>query len=434
MLSDYIDSHYARTRLALPPWPAAEGEIEVETCVIGGGLAGLNTALTLAEMGRDVCLLEGKRIGWGASGRDGGFVGAGGYARGLASLVRVFGVEETRILHDLAREGWQLVRRRIETYKMSGIGRKDGILVASWFNDDDGLQRHRDFMARHFDREYQFINRAAMAEMISSPRYYGGLLDREGFQFHPLNYCLGVAKAASGLGARVFENSPAIGLDLAGAEKRIATPGGRIKARNVVFAMGGYQGGLYGNLHGKLGRAVLPIATYVMVTEPLGDNRLRQAIRVPYAIGDTKFATDYYRPLDDSRILWGGRISARLREPSHLKAKMLADLTKVYPQLKGVDGDLAWMGTMSYAGHKMPQIGTLGPGIWYAQAFGGSGMSTTSMAGLLLAAAITGQDDRYRHFARFGLGWAGGDLGRLAAQMTYWGLQLGDASRVARKN
>ena len=289
-------------------------------------------------------------------------------------------------------------------------------------------------MARHFDREYEFIDQGAMAEMISSPRYYGGLLDREGFQFHPLNYCLGVATAATGLGAKIFENSPAVGLDLTGAEKHITTPGGRIKAKNVVFAMGGYQDKLPSKQQRKLARAVLPIATYVMVTEPLGDNRLRSAIRVPYAIGDTKFATDYYRPLDDTRILWGGRISARLREPRDLKASMLADLTKVYPQLDGVDGDVAWMGTMSYAGHKMPQIGTLGNGVWYAQAFGGSGMATTSMAGSLLAEAITGMGDRYRHFTRFGTAWAGGDLGRLVAQMTYWGLRLGDAWRAARKN
>ena len=142
-MSDYVDSYYARTRLPLPSWPAVQGDVEVETCVIGGGLAGLNTALTLAEMGHGVCLLEGKRIGWGASGRNGGFVGAGGYARDLSSLVRAFGVDQARILHDLAREGWQTVRQRIESYKMAGIGRKDGILVASWFDDDDGLQKHR---------------------------------------------------------------------------------------------------------------------------------------------------------------------------------------------------------------------------------------------------------------------------------------------------
>ncbi len=427
---DYVDSHYARTRIALPAWPVLDGDVEVETCVIGGGLAGLNTALTLAEMGRSVCLLEAKRIGWGASGRNGGFVGAGGFSRELSSLVRAFGIEEARILHDLSREGWQKVRDRITAYNMTGIGRKDGILVASWFDDDDGLQKYRDFMAKNFDREYQFIDQRALADLISSPKYYGGLLDEEGFQFHPLNYCLGVAKAAGDLGVKVYENSPAIGLDLAGPEKRITTPTGRIKTQNVVFAMGGYQE----NLHGKLKRAVLPIATYVTVTEPLGDNRLKEAIRVPYAIGDTKFASDYYRPLDDTRILWGGRISARLRKPADLKAKMLGDLSNIYPQLAGVNAEVAWMGTMSYAGHKMPQIGTLGPGIWYAQAFGGSGMSTTSMAGLLLAEAISGQSDRYRHFDRFGINWAGGDFGRLVAQMVYWGLQMGDAWRVATKN
>jgi len=427
---DYVDSHYARTRVELPAWPELDGDVIVDVCVIGAGLAGLNTALTLAEMGKSVCILEAKRVGWGASGRNGGFVGAGGYSRELSSLIKLLGLGEARALHDLSREGWQKVRQRIEQYAMPGITRKDGILIASWFNDDDDLRQHRDFMAKNFDREYKFFDQQQMSDLISSPRYFGGLLDEEGFQFHPLNYCIGVAKAASDLGVKVCENSPATGLNLKGGEKQIMTPKGRVRAQNIVFTMGGYQDGL----QGKLNRAMLPIATYVTVTEPLGDNRLKEAIRVPYAIGDTKFASDYYRPLDDTRILWGGRISARLTEPADLKALMIRDLTKIYPQLEGVQAEVAWMGTMSYAGHKMPQIGSLGPGIWYGQAFGGSGMATTSMAGLLLAEAITGSSDRYKHFERFGIRWAGGDLGRLAAQMVYWGLQIGDAWRVATKN
>ncbi len=429
-MNDYVDSQYARTRIELAPWPELIGPLEVETCVIGGGLAGLNTALSLREMGRDVCLLEARRIGWGASGRNGGFVGAGGFSRSLASLVKLCGRDEARALHDLSREGWRLVRERIARYAMAGIGAKPGILVADWFDDDDGLKRFRDFMARDFDREFEYFDRRQIADMVSSPRYSSGLLDPEGFQFHPLNYCLGVAKAASGLGAKLYEGTAATGLDLGPAEKRVRTAKGEVRAQNLVFAMGGYQDGL----HGKLGRAILPIATYVTATEPLGDNRLKEAIRVPYAIADTRFASDYYRPLDDSRILWGGRISGRLSQPADLEHLMLADLARVYPQLAGVKAEVTWMGTMSYAGHKMPQIGSLGPGLWHAQAFGGSGMATTSMAGLLLAEAISGAGDRYRLFERFGIAWAGGDLGRLAAQLVYLGLQAGEAWRARRKN
>ncbi len=427
-LADYIDSHYARTRVLRDPWPRLEGEVTAECCVIGGGLAGLNTALSLAEKGHEVCLLEAKRVGWGASGRNGGFVGAGGFARDLSSLYKSFGRETTRHLHDLSREGWSLVRERIERYAMAGVDPKPGVLIANWFAGSDDMLKHRDFMAEVFDREYEYLPQSELADLISSPRYHDGLLDRESFQFHPLNYCLGVAQAISDLGGRVFEATPATGLDLSGSDKRITTPKGQVTADHVIFAMGGYQDGL----HGKLGRAILPIATYVTTTEPIGDNRLKEAIRAPYAIADTRFASDYYRPLDDSRILWGGRIAARRSEPAKLKQIMLNDLRKVYPQLDDVDAEVTWMGTMSYATHKMPQIGRLDPGVWYAQAFGGSGMTTTSMAGLLLAEAIDEGSDRYTAFDRFGLGWAGGDIGRLVAQMVYWRLQAGDAWRAWR--
>lgn len=188
-------------------------------------------------------------------------------------------------------------------------------------------------------------------------------------------------------------------------------------------------GGYLDSLHRKLSGAMVPVATYVAVTEPLGD-RLTSAIRAPYAVYDTRFALDYYRPLSDSRLLWGGRVSVRRSDPPDLANLMRGDLLKVYPQLAGVEMETAWGGLMSYATHKMPQIGEVTPGVWYATGFGGHGMNTTTMAGELVAAAIAENDDRYRLFSAFGLTPTGGPIGVAAAQLSYWFYGLRDALKA----
>ena len=195
-----------------------------------------------------------------------------------------------------------------------------------------------------------------------------------------------------------------------------------VRARTVVMACGGYIAGL----HPNLSRAIVPVATYVAVTEPLGE-RLQSAIRVPYAIADTRFALDYYRPLDDTRILWGGRVTVRRDDPPGLAELMRGDLLKVYPQLRGVRMETAWSGLMSFAVHQMPQVGEVTPGVWYGMGFGGHGMNTTTMAGELVASAIAEGDDRYRLFAPFGLIPTGGPLGAAAVQLTYWYYALWDS-------
>jgi len=423
MTASYIDCYYARTALERAPRAPLEGSLQAEVCVIGGGLAGLSTALELAERGVAVVLLEARRVGWGASGRNGGFVSPG-FARAPRGLVKRRGRDHARALYALSREGAETVRRRIADYAIECGPLVDGILAASWFDDGDGLKRYRDFMAETFAEEKVFWPRERVREALLSERYHDGLLTPRGFQFHPLNYSLGMAAAAERRGATILEASPVTGLELEGEEKVLRTASGGVRARHAVFACGGYLE----RLHPALARAMLPIATYVMATEPLGD-RLASAIRVPYAVHDTRFALDYYRALHDTRLLWGGRITARRGEPRDLARLMLGDVLRVYPQLAGVRAEAAWSGLMSYAVHKMPQIGRLAPGVWYAMGFGGHGMNTTAMAGTLVAAAIAEDDDRYRLFAPFGLTPAGGPLGAAAAQLTYWYHQAKDALR-----
>lgn len=420
----YVDSYYSRTVSPGAARPALEGDIETTVCVVGGGLAGLATALGLGERGVDVVLLEARQVGWGASGRNGGFVGSG-YSLAPHRLVARVGLQRARELHALTHEAVALVRRRIAHYRMDCGPIIDGALRVSWFNDRDALRRTQDFLADNFDEPLEFWPRERVREVLHTNRYYDALFSDRKFQFHPLNYSRAMAAAAESRGASIFERSAVIGLDVLGANKTVHTANGRVRSAHVVIACGGYLDGL----HRRLSAAIVPVATYVIATEPLGKERLRGAIEVPYTISDNRFASDYYRALADTRILWGGRISARRSEPAHLARFMLADLLKVYPQLEGTRVESAWYGLMSYAVHKMPQIGQLRDGPWYAMGFGGSGMGTTSVAGELIASAIAENDDRYRLFAPFGLTPTGGPLGVAAAQLTYWAYALRDAVR-----
>ncbi|MDA1073110.1 MAG: FAD-dependent oxidoreductase [Proteobacteria bacterium] len=425
----YPNSFYARTRTAGPDRPPMEGEHEAEVCIVGGGLAGLNTALALGQRGISVILLEARSVGFGASGRNGGFVGRG-YSQELSTLVDRLGLDHARALYDLTGQATALVRRRIDDHAIACGPNTTGVLVATWTDKADDLHRYIDWMAQNFGTQQRFVPREQVAEEFAiSPVYFDALYGDQTFQFHPLNYCLGIASAAEAAGVRIFEDSAVTAMETERPEKLVVTGRGQVRARHVVLTCGGYGLGVLPDVSG----AVLPVATYVMATEPIPQDVLATAIRKKVCMADTRRAGDYYRALPDGRILWGGRMTARIAEPPRLARLMLDDLLTVYPQLRGhARVESAWTGTMSYARHRMPQIGRLRDGVWYGQAFGGSGMATTTVAGELLAEGISGQSDRYRLFEPFGLDWAGGPFGRIAAQAIYWTGQMQDAAAARR--
>lgn len=425
--SSYIDSYYARTVAPHSARPALREKLEADVCVIGGGLAGLSTALGLAERGVKTVLIEARRVGWGASGRNGGFVSAG-FSLSPRQIVKDLGPAQAREIYDLSRAAVALIRTRIEDFSLPAVPVVDGRMKVLRYHDPEQLARDRDFAAEILAIDSEVWSRERLREVLLSERYHGALYTSSGFHFHPLNYALGIAQAAESKGVAVFEDTPATWLDLEAPQKRVETPSGSVLARDVVIACGGYIGGLQPLLSG----ATLPVATYVMTTEPLGE-RLKDAIRVPYAISDTRLAGNYFRALNDGRILWGGDITARTREPARLAGKMLADLLSVFPQLAGVRAEDAWMGLMGYPVHKMPQLGRHAPGVWHCMGYGGHGMAATTMGGELIASAIAVGDDRYRLFSRYGLQWTGGRvIGALAAQITYWYYQWLDRRRESR--
>jgi gamma-glutamylputrescine oxidase len=427
MSSTYIDTYYSRTVATSETYPAATGRIEADVCIVGGGLAGLTVALKLARSGRRVVLLEGQRVAWGASGRNGGFVSAG-YATGLSSIERRVGKDQAKELFRLSMEGVEIIRRNIDELGIEDAKPVPGIAKALRYDSRGALQAGCESQRREFGLNLRHLGRDEVRNLFVSPKYHEAILDEGAFHFHPLNYGRALAREAARLGASIHENSQVISADLEGAGKIVRTKDAEVSAGHVMFTTGGYTGAVLPALR----RAFLPIATYVLLTEHAPE-RVRSAIRTRAAILDDRRAGDYYRLVNDgSCILWGGRITTRTTDPRDIAALLRREMVSTYPQLAGLKVEIAWSGLMSYARHLMPQIGQLKPGVWHCTAFGGHGMNTTAIGGTVAAEGITGESDRYRLFAPFGLAWNGGLLGRAAAQLTYWGYQATDAAKEFR--
>jgi gamma-glutamylputrescine oxidase len=239
--------------------------------------------------------------------------------------------------------------------------------------------------------------------------------------FHPLNYANGIAKQIIHAGGKIFEATAANKVRTVKGGSVVETESGEIHCEHLVIAAGGY----IENFYPKVSTSILPIATYVMATQPLNE-RLAEILTTKAAIYDTRFAFDYYRPLADSRLLWGGRISANTKKPKSLARQLKADVLKVFPQLGDFRVDYAWEGWMAYSRHQMAQIGEVKPNVWYGIGFGGHGVAPTTAAGEILASAICGDHSSVKQFSPWGLPWNGGVFGPLAAQASYSWYQTRD--------
>jgi glycine/D-amino acid oxidase-like deaminating enzyme len=421
-----MTTHYRATADATLRFAPLQGRADTKVLVIGGGFAGLGTAMSLLERGqREVMVLEADMLGHGASGRNGGFV-FGGYSLDNAELVKQLGLAEARRLYGLTLDAVETIRRRIRDHAIDCDAVDSGVLLANWFRDDAPLRALQRFMLVSFGVDWRWLPKDETRALLRSDRYHAALHEPNAFHFHPLKYAQGLGRVLQAGGVGVHEGSRASAIVREGAGWRVQVAGGgSVHAQELVIACGGYIGALYK----PLSRAILPIATYVMTTEPLGE-RLQTALRTTAAVYDTRFAFDYYRPLPDTRLLWGGRISVRDRSPAAVQRLLMQDLLRVYPQLAGVRIEHAWSGLMSYARHKMPQVGRVADGgPWYAMGFGGHGVGPTTAAGEVLAQALTGESPVPEGFNRYGLERTMGPLGLMAAQATYSWLQWRDALR-----
>ncbi|WP_181918497.1 MULTISPECIES: FAD-binding oxidoreductase [unclassified Wenzhouxiangella] len=405
-------------------WPALDGDRRCRVAVVGGGLAGISTAVGLIERGMsDVYVLDAGEPGAGASGRNGGFVFAG-YSLGNDALIDQVGEDKAARLHGYTRETVAVIRERIERYRIDCQVNDAGVVLADWFDEPETLQAMAERMRARLGFELAWIPAAEMDDWVGSSRYGGGLFEPGSFHFHPLRHIRGLSAVIEAGGGGVFGRSGVRSIRKARSGWRVDTGQGRLEAEQVVLATGGYDRRLAPTIQ----RALHPVATYIAVTEPLGE-RLGDHLPRPVAVYDTRFAFDYYRPLPDTRLLWGGRISMAGRSPAAIRRLMRRDLARVFPALGEVRLDYAWGGWMSYARHEMPLLGRTGDGLWYALAFGGHGMATTTLAGEVMAEALCGDGQRLAEFERWRPVWAGGILGRAVGQGIYWRAQLRDLWR-----
>lgn len=421
----YGDSWYAATMVDAPRRPALYSDLDVDVCVIGGGLAGLTTALEVARKGWLVVLLEATRLAANASGRNTGFV-LPGFGADADKLIARVGFERTKDLWSLSQAGVDYVRKTICSEHAPGIAPQDGWLYVSKKDDSDEIVRYVALLGE-LGCEIEGWPTERVRAVLRSERYFYAINYLRALTIHPLNYALALAAAAEREGVRIFENTPALSIDPAGVRKRIVTPGARLRANHVVLC-GNIQ---IKSLMPRLAATMVPVTTYVVTTAPLGD-RLGEAIAYRGGVSDTDRADNHYRVVDGDRLMFSGRSTAWARNPRRYIGALKAAINKTYPQLGDVEIDYAWAGSLGITVHRMPQIGELGPGVWLASGFGGHGLNTTAMAGDLLARAVVEGDQTWRQFTPFELVWAGGVLGSAAAQIRVWVKRVSDAIEERR--
>ena len=389
------NSYYTATAVGMIDRRPLEGDETCDVCVVGGGFTGLSAALHLAQRGYDTVLLEGQRIGWGASGRNGGQLNTG-QRKDPDEVARLTNPDHSRLLWNLAEEAKGLVRGLIADHDID-CDIKDGHISAAWKPGDvDYYRQLSETLARDYDYPHvRPLDRAEISEMLGTSVYHGGCLDERAAHLHPLNYALGLARAAEKSGARLFENSPVESINDEG-KPRVRTPTGALAARHVVLACNGYLGKLEPRIAGN----IMPINNFILATEPLGEEGARALIRDDVAVSDSKFVVDYYRLSADKRLLFGGGETYGRRFPSDIATFVRKCMLRVFPQLSDKRIDYAWGGTLAITLNRLPDVGRLAGDIYYAQGFSGQGVALTSLVGKAMAEAIAGTAERFDAFAR----------------------------------
>jgi glycine/D-amino acid oxidase-like deaminating enzyme len=418
--SDYGPTWYSGTTPLPPPRPALNYDLDVDVCVIGGGLAGLTAAREVARRGWSVAILEAHRIAWNASGRNSGVV-LPGFSAPVEKVVERIGVPATKALWELSQSGVQYIRDAIAEIGDIGIIEGNGWLdVSTW--PDAGRVLGQIGLLEEMGVEAEGWQTERVRDALRSLRYFEAIHFPDGFQINPLAYALGLAGAALQSGARIFENTRVTAVDLDGIRKRIETPRGRVRAEHVVLAGNIHLGGIVRTIADTL----VPATAYTGVTQPLG-MRLALAMAFGGAVSGSRHARHHYRIVGHDRIMWTGRTSGGA---GWTRKALERTIRATYPQLGPVQFEQFWPAEMGFAVHGMPQIGEIQRGVWLATALGAQGLNTSAMAGNLIARAIVERDDSWRRFLPFELVWAGGRSGRTVAGAIAWWWRQSDAARA----
>ena len=388
----YPESWYAATTTPLEPFPPLGGQTKADVCIIGAGFTGLSAALHLAEAGVDVVLLDAHRVGFGASGRNGGQLGSG-QRQDQKALEKMVGEDAARRLWDLGEDAKSLVRQLVERHKIDCY-LKDGIAwAASHTSDVDDLHAYAEHLQTRYDYEQiEALDANAFGALCPSPDYKGGALDMGAAHLHPLRLALGLAKAASRAGARIHERSHVHDIKH-GAKVTVRTDAGHVTADHVILAANGYLGGL----DRQVASRVMPINNYVVATEPLGDDASK-ILTKDVAVADARFVVNYFRLSHDKRLIFGGGETYGYRFPKDIAALVRKPMTTIFPHLSDVKIDYAWGGTLAITIKRMPYLARVKPNVLSASGYSGHGVGNAIQAGKLMAEALRGPSDGFAAF------------------------------------
>jgi gamma-glutamylputrescine oxidase len=397
--------------------PKLQGNVRADVCIIGAGYTGLSAALELAQSGYKVVVLEAQNIGFGASGRNGGQI-CTGFSSGQGKIIAQLGKDDAKKAFDIAEEAKQLLVARIATHTIE--------CDVQWGYLHCIPKTHQFAELKAWAAEYEelgyggnsLLSKAELEAKLGTQIYHGALRESGAGHFHPLNYCLGLADAALKAGADIYEHSPAVEVNT-GPSPWARTAQGKVSAKFMIIAGNAYLGKVVKPLYGR----VMPVASYIIATEPLGEARAQSLIRDNEAVANTNFIVDYYRRSKDTRMLFGGRASYSGVTPPLLGDYMRPRMTAVFPQLKDVKIDYAWGGHIAISSNRIPDCGRLSPTVYYAHGYSGQGVALANMYGKLMAEAVQGVAERFDLLARVKhLPFPGGALRTplLVAAMMYY--------------
>jgi len=394
MPAAYPESYYTATMNRRQDYPALQGELRADVCVIGGGYTGLSSAIHLAERGYTVALLEAERIGWGASGRNGGQCSVG-QRKAQDDLEEIYGKEEARRLWELGVEAVAIVRQLIERYGIQCDLKRGCLQTALKHSDAAWYRRYAEHMQSEYGFEMRYLEGAELEYFSGTDVFCGGLVEYASAHLHPLNYALGLADAARSLGVQIFESSRVKNYDRA-RPTRVTTGQGSVTADYVVLGCNGYLERLEPRVAGK----IMPLNNFIIATEPLSEERQRQLNPEDLCAFDAKFVVNFWKLSGDGRMLFGGGENYTRRFPSDIKSFVRKRMLPLYPQLSHARIDYGWGGTLAVTMNRMPSFGRLDPDVYYALGFSGHGVQMATLAGKLIAEAVAGTAERFDVMAR----------------------------------
>ncbi len=390
---EHTSSYYAASANPSPRREALQESVRADVAIIGAGFSGISSALHLAEKGFKVVVLESARVGWGASGRNGGQI-VNSYSRDMDVIEKAYGVDTARALGAMAFEGGDIIRQRIEQYDIDCDLKHGGIFAAITTKQLKGLEEHKALWERYGHTELTMLDKRAIADEIQTDRYEGGLLDMRSGHIHPLNLVLGQAAAVESLGGKIYEQSKVERVE-EGEQVKLYTASGDVTADYVVVTGNAYLG----NLIPKLSARSMPCGTQMIATAPLSDEQAKSLIPANYCVEDCNYLLDYFRLTGDNRLIYGGGVNYGGGDPADIKQFIRKKMLATFPQLKDVDIEFGWGGDFLLTMSRLPQFGRIGSNIYYMQGYSGHGVCSTHLAGRLLSEALTQQAERFDAFA-----------------------------------